>query len=261
MQIMKMQLENAADWLLSYMGTGGHMVLLVLAVIYILFQKQEKTHRGLLAGYACLFTAVYFCPPVAWILTRFIGEFVYWRMLWILPVPLIVAYAMVRVWEKSSAKWQRAALLIVFAGSIVLTGKNVYLGETSNYERAVNWEKVPSSPAAICDIINANREEGEHAMLAAPADMVGYIRQYDGSIEQIYGRRGKVRPGGNYVIRQLGREKIQYYGLTNRLRKMNCNFIALPEGEGRVRGMENRGFEKIGQVGSYVIYKDMQPDL
>lgn len=261
MQIMIAQMENAADWLLSYIGNGWHVVLLVLAVVYILFQKQEHTHRRLLAGYVCLFTVIYFCPPISWMLTRFIGEFIYWRMLWTLPLPLIVAYVMVKVWAKGRSKWQRAVLLVLFAGSIIFTGENVYLAEGSPYEKAVNWQKVPSSPAAICDVINANREEGEHAMLAAPSDMVGYIRQYDGSIEQIYGRRGKVRPGGNYVIRQLKKEKIAYYGLTNRLREMNCNFIALPEGEGRERGMKKRGFEKIGQVGSYVIYKDMQPSL
>lgn len=261
MQVLTGQLQMTADWLQSYIGSGWHMVLLVLAVIYIVFQKQEKTHRRLLAGYACLFTAVYFCPPVSWFLTRFIGEFVYWRMLWVLPLPLIVAYAMVKVWAARNSKWQRAVLLAVFAGSIILTGENVYLSEGSPYEKAVNLEKVPSSPAAICDIVNANREEGEHAMLAAPQDMVGYIRQYDGSIEQVYGRRGKVRPGGNYIIRLLQREKLQYRGLTNRLRELNCNFIALPDGPGRVEKMAERDFQVIGRVGGYVIYKDMQQNL
>lgn len=261
MEIITGQLKMAAGWLQSYIGSGWHMVLLVFAVVYILFQKQERTHRRLLAGYACLFTAVYFCPLISWFLTRFIGEFVYWRMLWVLPMPLILAYAMVKMWANRKYKWQRAVLLIIFAGSIVLTGENVYLAEGSPYEKAVNLEKVPESPAAICALINENREEGEHAMLAAPADMVGYIRQYDGSIEQVYGRRGKVRPGGNYIIRQLSREKLQYRGLTNRLRELNCNFIALPEGESRIQRMKKYGFEKIGQVGSYVIYKDMQQSL
>ena len=74
--------------------------------------------------------------------------------------------------------------------------------ENSPYETRANWEKIPTSPIAICDIVNAGREsEDEWAMLAAPEDMVPYIRVHDASIRQVYGRKGNywmAKKGGSY---------------------------------------------------------------
>lgn len=250
------QMKMAAQWLQKYTGEGLHFLLLFAALLYILFCERDRTVRRLIAGYALVFAAVYLCPLTAGLITRMIGDDVYWRMLWLLPSPVIMAYAMVRAWERSTKRWARLALPLVFACLICLTGKNVYLQDTP-YERAANPQKIPSSPAAICDIINADREEGEHALVAAPADMVGYIRQYDGSIGQVYGRR-EVIAGGYGIRRVLTRSAIVSKRLCARARALGCNYLVVPRTAVSRKKMRENGFAVIGQVGSYTVFADRQ---
>ena len=182
------QLHMSVDWLLQFNDEGLHFIIMFLALIYILLRKEEACHRRLFIGYSLIFTIVYFCPLTSWLITRAIGELVYWRMLWMMPLPVIIAYTMVKLWSRMEKKWQRAVSIGVFAGTMVVLGQFIYV-ENSPYETRANWEKIPTSPIAICDIINASREsEEEWAMLAAPEDMVPYIRVYDASIRCMAGR-------------------------------------------------------------------------
>ena len=97
-------------------------------------------------------------------------------------------------------------------------------------------------------------------LLAAPEDMVPYIRVYDASIHQVYGRKGNYwmpGKGGNYIVKALDDEVLDYGKLVAKCRKINCNYIVLPDGTGRVENMQAYHFDVIGRVGSYIVFKDM----
>lgn len=255
------QLAMSVNWLREFNDEGLHFILMILALIYILLRKEEKCHRRLFIGYSLLFTVVYFCPVTSWMITKAIGTLVYWRMLWMMPLPIIIAYAMVKIWFQIKPKWCRAAAIAAFAGVLVVLGQFIYV-EDCPYEPRTNWEKIPASPVAICDIVNANRgSEKEWVLLAAPEDMVPYIRVYDASIHQVYGRKGdywKPGSGGRYIVKALDDEVLDYQTLVKKCRNIRCNYIVLPDGAGREEGMRQYQFEVIGRVGSYVVYKDMK---
>lgn len=141
-----------------------------------------------------------------------------------------------------------------------MLGQFIYL-DGCPYEKRTNWEKIPESPVAICNIINANRgSEDEWVLLAAPEDMVPYIRVYDAGIHQVYGRKGDYwmpGKGGNYIVKALKNEVLDYETLIAKCRRINCNYIVLPDGASRVENMQTYHFEVIGRVGSYIIFKDM----
>ncbi len=254
------QLKMSMDWLLQFNDEGLHFIVMFFALVYILLRKEEACHRRLFIGYSLIFTVVYFCPLTSWLITRTIGELVYWRMLWMMPLPVIIAYAMVKLWHRIKKKWIRAAFIGAFTGVMIVLGQFIYV-ENSPYETRANWEKIPTSPIAICDIVNANRgSEEEWAMLAAPEDMVPYIRVHDASIRQVYGRKGNywmANKGGKYIESALQSEVTDYQTLCKKCRAIRCNYIVLPDGAGRVEGMAAYHFEVIGRVGSYVVFKDM----
>lgn len=255
-KMMSDQLKMAFQWVLEYNGESYHMLLMLLALLYIFFKKERDFNRRLFVGHCAIFTAVYFCPVFSWAITRFIGELVYFRVLWILPLPIVLAYVMGKIWLEAKKKWKRGVLLAGFAVMLTITGKFIYL-EDNPFEPRSNWEKVPSSPAAICEIVNANRFEDDWVLLAAPEDMVPYIRIYDASINQVYGRKGRIWPGGKAIVKILDDEIIDYDKLCTTMRKISCNFLVLPEGEGRIENLTERQFQVIGQVGSYLVYKDL----
>ena len=255
------QLKMSTDWLLQFNDEGLHFILMFLALAYILVRKEETYHRRLFIGYSILFTIVYFCPFTSYFITKAIGKLVYWRMLWMMPLPVIIAYVAVKLWNRLEKKWVRAVSIGAFAAVLVLLGQFIYV-ENSPYETRANWEKIPTSPIAICDIVNASRgSEDEWVLLAAPEDMVPYIRVYDASIHQVYGRKGnywKAGKGGRYIVKALDDPVLDYETLVKKCRNIKCNYIVLPDGEGREDGMAVYHFEVIGRVGSYVVYKDRE---
>ncbi|MDO4632271.1 MAG: hypothetical protein Q4B01_00265 [Eubacteriales bacterium] len=251
------QTGTAVEIYLKYVGSSFHMLLLLPALLYFACSKTEREKKRVLLYYTLIFLLVYFCPLTVLVLFHFIGD-TYWRMLWLLPTPVILAYAMTQAVREHKQWWLKSGLTVLFLGAIILGGKNVYLEDTP-FQSSYNSEKVPQAAAVICDLIRQNRPEEERAKLAAPEDVAWYIRQIDGSIDQAYGRRIVATKENTYLrdqIHRSGEEKLNYKKLCRTLRKQNCNFVALPKGEGRVKGMKKHRFHLISSVGDYLLFRD-----
>ncbi len=251
------QLKVAAGWLKLYTAEGLHLVLLAVALLYIILYEKEKMRRVLFAGYALLFFLLYFCPLTVWGMGKLIGTLVYWRMLWLLPAPVIIAYGMVMACRRAAAGWKRTGVTVIFALAICLMGQNIYLQNTP-FTEAANLQKVPAQAASVCATIRENCAPDENTMVASPEELTWYIRQYDAGIEQVYGRRDRARAGGKRIRRQLLKDKIYPDVLCRDAREIGCRYIVLTDKGKRVRLMAAQGFEVIGRVDNYVIYKDMQ---
>ena len=82
----------AVQWFQSYAGTGFYHVLYLICLIWILRDPRiDKKWKYLFTGYTILFLILYYFPVTAKIIAALIGENVYWRMFWILPVPVFAA--------------------------------------------------------------------------------------------------------------------------------------------------------------------------
>lgn len=252
-------IHTAIFWLRLYIGGSYQILLPGLALLYLLFSKEERRHRRLFVGFACLFAVLYLCPLTAAGIMKCVGESVYWRVLWVLPLPAITAYAGVRLYERASVKWQKAGVLALVTLAICLTGKNVYL-QDSPYVKATNMQKLPEEAAVICQIIREDAGEDSTPRIAVPAKLSSYIRQYDAGIELLYGRRGVKRPYGKQVKYRLRKyfngKYINYRKLTTFLRKGGAQYVVLGTREKTEKKMNKWDFEPIGTAGEYVIYKD-----
>lgn len=248
------QLKTAWIWAREFNDEGLHIILMVLGMIYIGLKQEEKKHRALMLGYTGIFMVVYFLPPVVWFMDKIIGELVYWRLLWAVPMPVIIAYSMVKVWDKIQGKVKRAGILLVYVALLALMGQNVYLQE-SPYSERKNWDKLPETAVAVADIINADRgSKDNYALIATPPDLVDYMVQYDGSLRQVYGRKGRVR--SKVLMKQMSNPPKRKNHFTNRLRAHKVNYVVLKKTRKLTKRMKKYGFVKIGKVGDYLIYKD-----
>ncbi|MFR3423245.1 MAG: hypothetical protein ACLTTO_06185 [Lachnospiraceae bacterium] len=122
-----------------------------------------------------------------------IGGFVYWRMFWILPTSVIVAYVAVSVCTAGKKKTIQAVCASLLMALIIVTGKNPYVGGQAIYQKAVNMQKLPADACQISELIAATRAEGETALAVMPEDLVGYVRQYDASIRLLYRKAFQIR--------------------------------------------------------------------
>ena len=129
-----------AGW---YIGSGWHYLLFAAALLFLILKRDDKENRKWLVGYTLLFAAVYICPLTARIIMKYcIGGFVYWRMFWILPTSVIVAYVAVSVCTAGKKKTIQAVCASLLMTLIIVTGKNPYVGGQAIYQKAVNMQKI-----------------------------------------------------------------------------------------------------------------------
>ena len=173
-------LKSAVKMVGWYIGESWQPALLLLALLYILLSKEEKDKRRLFAAYTGIFAALYFCPVTAKIIMDYcIGELVYWRMFWLLPIPMILAYAATRIWNRQKSRALR----------VVLSGRCVY-GSDGPFQKAGNILKLPPEVCWACDMMRGNAPEDGEIRVTAPEELVSFIRQYAPDIKLAYGRRG-----------------------------------------------------------------------
>lgn len=243
-----------AGW---YIGSGWHYLLFAAALLFLILKRDDKENRKWLVGYTLLFAAVYICPLTARIIMKYcIGGFVYWRMFWILPTSVIVAYVAVSVCTAGKKKTIQAVCASLLMALIIVTGKNPYVGGRAIYQKAVNMQKLPADACQISELIAATRAEGETALAVMPEDLVGYVRQYDASIRLLYGRRSKSEKPVRKIRRQMRKEQPKIKKLIRRIRQQGVNYLVFLADEQQDTKIQRNGFEKIGKVGGYSVYKD-----
>ena len=246
--------KEGAGW---YIGSGRHYLLFAAALLFLILKRDDKVKLKLLVGYTLLFAAVYICPLTARISLKYcIGGFVYWRMFWILPTSVILAYVAVSVCTAGKKKTIQAVCASLLMALIIVTGKNPYVGGQAIYQKSVNMQKLPADACQISNLIADTRAEGETALAVMPEDLVGYVRQYDASIRLLYGRRSKSEKPVRKIRRQMRKEQPKIKKLIRRIRQQGVNYLVFLADEQQDAKIQRNGFEKIGKVGGYSVYKD-----
>ena len=245
---------EGAGW---YIGSGWHYLLFAAALLFLILKRDDKENRKWLVGDTLLFAAVYICPLTARIIMKYcIGGFVYWRMFWILPTSVILAYVAVSVCTAGKKKTIQAVCASLLMALIIVTGKNPYVGGQAIYQKSVNMQKLPADACQISNLIADTRAEGETALAVMPEDLVGYVRQYDASIRLLYGRRSKSEKPVRKIRRQMRKEQPKIKKLIRRIRQQGVNYLVFLADEQQDAKIQRNGFEKIGKVGGYSVYKD-----
>ena len=115
----------------TYNGTGMHMALFFASLLYLIYQsmkkdapKEEADKRYLFIGYTIVFFIICFFPLTAKIIMKLLGtgENVYWRMFWLLPMAVVIAYTAVQVLMQMETKVKRYVLLVLMLVVIAMTG-------------------------------------------------------------------------------------------------------------------------------------------
>lgn len=242
-----------------YIGEGWHYLLFLAALLFLLWNRKEKQNRRWLAGYCILFLLVYICPVTAKVIMKYcVGDLVYWRMFWLLPASVVIAYMAVRICKMGKSRMLQTIAVLGMLALIALTGKNPYLGKDVPYQKAVNMHKLPADVCQICDQIAGSREEQEKAVAVMPDELIGYVRQYDASIELVYGRRSKLRKRRKKIHRQMNRENPNFRRLIRMLRRSGVNYLVYLADEEQDQQIESLGFTQVGKAGDYILYKDTQ---
>lgn len=259
---MREVLVSIRDMYASYNGSGMHLALFFACILYLIVNKKEKEKRYLFVGYTLLFFILAFFPLTAKVIMKLLdsGENVYWRIFWLLPVGIVIAYTAVQIIVQMETKVKRYLILFIMLVMIALTGKNVY--NTEIFDREQNHYKLPQDAIDICNIIEADALENkiEKKKLITVNDLVSSIRQYDADIFMPYGyaaikgSRTETTNAGE-IFRIMSSENKNWEALSWYAAMEECNYLAYPIDEGVAAALEGLGYEKVGSNASYYVYR------
>ena len=249
----QLALEN---WKL-YWGDGYMVWLLAGAVLILLvFSVWEQDARGLLL-YSAGTLFIIFCPLTAWILTKLLGENVYWRMLWLLPSGIMTAYAFTRLVTVRKTLWLRIPGTIVFVVLIAFCGKSQLL--TENYEWTHNSLQLPDDIVQMGEMIKEDADKPD-VLVAGDFYVSSYMRVYDASFRMPYGLHAEgassQRERNLYDLLQgePQDDPERFDKMLRTARQLRCDYVAARY---HITGMEEicsyRKWRILGEAGNYHI--------
>lgn len=237
----------------SYMGSGLIIGWFLLALVWLLV-TEKRTERRILFGYVpVVLLLLYFNPLVAKVVYAFAGDEIYYRILWLLPVTMVLAYSMVQLCAALQGKAKA-----VFAGVCVIlcmvSGNYVY--DNVYFHKAENIYHVPDSVVHICDAIKV---DGREVMAAFPTEMIQYVRQYSPVVCMPYGREQTVERWNRYdeLYALLQEDVIDTARMVPLSRERYCHYIIVPQGTPFSEDVEEYDFILFDTIDGYDIYQDL----
>ncbi len=229
---------------------GLYMGLFLLTLIYFFVHiKEYKNEKMFLGIYPIVILLIIWNPLVTKILVKFIGESVYWRVYWLLPIGISIAYVFTKIIFNLKKKFTKIIACIAILIIVFVSGEFIY---TEKYFKKVdNYYKVPDN---ILEIILAISEDNEnHKSIAGPEEFLIYTRQINGTIKVAEYRDVHGNYAENSIINRIKRGEVkQIAELAN---KNNWNYLIYPNNVNLQEEPEKYGFTILKQNEMYTLYK------
>ncbi len=253
MELLSDNLDVIIQFYKNYIGNGFVFYLFLASLLYLVFTEKRKQIRTVLVIAPITIMLLFSFPPfkVMFDLLGLDSE-TYYRILWLLPMGIIIAYAGVKLFEEYV--WVGVAVMCVL---VIYTGTYVY--KNPNITKAENGYHIPQVVINVCDVILPDEESDKDRVWAVfPSELIHYVRQYSDVICMPYGREALVdRWEFEYPLKDLMEaSKIQTEELVESVRNSWCEYVILSVNKKFTEPMENYDFELVETVNGYHIYRD-----
>lgn len=236
----------------NYMGTGLIIGWFLVSAGYLLIKERQKHIRILFLYVPIVLLLLFFNPMFAEVVYRFADEEIYYRVLWLIPVTVVIAYAMIRVYGKLKGK-TRIGFLAVGSVLIMLSGSFIY--SNPYFRRAENMYHMPQNVVDICDAIVV---EGREVMAVFPMEMLQYVRQYSPVVCMPYGREIIVERWGhrNELYDAMEAEVVDVARVAALARNNICHYVILSQEKELLGDFTKYDYVLFDSIGGYDIYLD-----
>ncbi len=232
------------------MGTGLTAVLFLAAVLYLFLAEKRKERRLLFVYLPSAVLLLYFNPLFASLFVRIVGSEIYFRMCWLLPVVLVLGYAIVQIAENHLQGRKRTCFLVLAALIVMLSGKLVYTNPL--FSQAENPYHVPEAVVKICDAIKA---DGREVMAVFPKELLLYVRQYSPYVCMPYGREGFDGDNNDFFI-AMEREVIDLEELAPFVQQKGCHYVILDAKKEIPGNPQDFSLELFLETEGYAVYRN-----
>ena len=243
-------LEIIKNSFIDYKGTGGYAVLYCIALVYLLLKEEDKAKKAFTIYFPILVLLVVMNPLFNKMVGGILKEGAYWRVFWLIPMGITIAYAGTKFVDSLEEKSKKIIVSLCFIGIIILGGKYMY--EPGNFYEYGNSYKLPDEMVYVTQILGADEAEYKKALVSYY--LAPYIRQIDGTIELAYGRSSTP-----YTEKSLA--TVVGLGIVDQIaekaKQTNSNYIILHKETPVLGDFEEHGYSLLRETDDYRIYKLM----
>lgn len=236
---------------LEFQGTGMYIALFFISMLYIFIKEDNKKVKAFLVYFPIIILLITLNPIFNKLVEKILTDSVYWRVYWMLPLGIVIAYAGVKFINNKKANLTKVISSIAIIVIIIMSGKLIY--NKDNYKKFGNMYKVPDEVLEVVEIIRQGNEENKKALTSE--QLVPYIRQVDASIELAFRREPTGYLENEYV-------RIMHSGISEDIVQMafdnDCNYIVLDRGLVINVELNYFGFDRIAETANFIIYRVMK---
>ena len=241
----------------EYMGTGLIVIWFLASLLYLFLMEKRKPMRIMFVYVPVILLLLFFNPLFSRLVYGVVGNEIYYRILWLLPIAVVIAYAAIDVWGRLEGVRKRI-FIVAAAGLLMLSGSLIY--SNPFFKRAENVYHVPQCVVDICDAIEV---KGREVKGVFPAELLQYVRQYSPVVCMPYGREILVSTWIHHseLYDVMEAEEIDVDRLVPLARQNGCVYIILPEEKPLKGNLEQFDFALFDRMHGYTIYKDSTVNL
>ena len=245
--------DNVVSIFLKYSGSGLLIIWFLIAWVYLLIKEKDTNVRILFVYVPALVLLIYFNPLFSTFFYRMVGEETYFRIIWLVPYSMVIAYAGVDIYKRYVGLGKAFAGISI-AVLIAISGHFVYNNQL--FSPAENEFHVPDYVVDICDAVEV---EGREVMVAFPNEFLLYVRQYSPLICMPYGRESL--GGYNSFNVLMNSDKIDVEAVAKECLQSGCHYIVVSEDKEMMGDWVEAGFEIYDKIDGYTVYRYSHVEL
>ena len=244
---------SALQMLQFYIGNGSLMLLFAVALVYLWAKEKNKSFKVLMIYFSAGLLALFFVPPLLFFVRKMGEGEIYYRLLWLLPIGIVIPYAVTKFAAECKKKWLKYTVIVLVCAYIAVGGNCVY--HAPQFSRAQNAYQIPQEVIDICDAIVV---EGREVKAVFPHELIQYVRQYSAFVVLTYGYDSIVeRWGLNHPMEEEMRKEVSDASvLASLARESHTHYIVLNKNHQVKGALEEHEFEIFYSTANYVVYLD-----
>ena len=239
----------------QYDGTGLYCILFLASLIYLWFTEEDKRTKCLLVYTPAVIVVLFFIPYFYMLYNR-LDNGTYYRIMWILPMTVVIAYTACKVIGRHT----RFGLLVM-AVVLIVCGTCVY--NSPNISKAENLYHLPQETIELCDMIKPDKGQ-ERIWAAFPVEQVHFVRQCTTEIQMPFGRDSLVA-GWDHIPNALfdayQEPEVSVETLSEHSEEYKINYFIFIKSKPLVGDPLDYEMEYVGETANYLVYKNNKVPL
>lgn len=237
--------------------SGALHWLLFIAALGCCFFLGKQARRKLF--WPSVLVLIFFFNPLffKYVGIKFLAG-VYWRLLWMLPVSFVIAYALTELVGKIPKNAVRVCVVAVACVCIALTGEPIFSQTT--YQERDNAYELPAAAIEIADTVTARLKDWKETIIV-PNELLCSIRQYSSSVCLLYGRNAEgfisdIGEEESKVFDEMSKTNPDVALITEIAKEKNCRYIVFNTSFHQIpEDLTEYGYEKITVIDDvYALY-------